>query len=158
MRHRYINPVNKGPRVTSRGIVIHDGSMLLMERRRDGMHYFSIPGGGVDGDEKPEDVVVRELYEEASVKVNPKQLLYDVTDLVDGHRHFIYLCEYISGTPVLHPESEEANSGPNQLFQPGWVPIASLESLSFLYWEPIMELLLKDLESGFSKQVKITSF
>ncbi len=142
-------------RNTARGIVIHDGKILLMERWRDGMHYFSIPGGGIEAGEKPEETVVREILEEMSVVVGVERQLYEM-QTPDGCKHYIFLCSYKSGEPRLAEDSEEAkaHAGGKNLFQPGWQPLEALSELPFTVWKPIQEQLLEDLKNGFSKDIK----
>jgi ADP-ribose pyrophosphatase YjhB (NUDIX family) len=97
-----------------------------MERWRldsDGknLHYFSIPGGGIEPGESPQVAVVREIFEEMSIVVRPiKQLA--VTPRQKGGSHTYFLCEYLSGEPVLSPESEEAGrASEHNRYQPCWV-------------------------------------
>ena len=55
------------PRHTGRGIVVRGTQILLMERWRAGLHYFSIPGGGIEAGETPQQCAVREILEETTV-------------------------------------------------------------------------------------------
>src|SRR5688500_7514355 len=107
-------------RNTSRGIVIYKDQMLLMERWRDGMHYFSVPGGGIEKDEAPEETVVRELLEETTVKVTLARKLYEMTE--GSNTHHIYMCEYVNGEPRLPENSPEyIESHPGNQFKPCWL-------------------------------------
>ena len=63
------------PRHTARCIVVHEGQLLLMERWRDGLHYFSIPGGGVEAGESFEQAAMRELAEETTVAAVIERLI-----------------------------------------------------------------------------------
>jgi 8-oxo-dGTP diphosphatase len=141
-------------RETGRGLIIHNGKMLLMERWRDGSHYFSIPGGGIEKGETPEQATKRELHEELGVRIQIIRKLYEVH--IQDSLHFIFLCAYLDGEPQLHPESPEAMEHANgkNLFKPGWVEIKSIDSIPLLYWEPIREVLSNDLKSGFSVDTK----
>lgn len=153
----YVHHSEHGPRQTSRGIIIKDGNILLMERWRDGLHYFAVPGGGIENDETPELAAKREVKEETSVEVKVGRLVYELHDATGPHRHYFYLCEFISGEPHLPTDSEEAQLGPNNRFKPAWVPIGKLPELRFNYWDPIRILLIEDLKKGFPKKVKITA-
>ena len=138
------------PRHTARAIVPHDSQLLLMERWRGDKHYFSIPGGGIEPGETPEQTVVREVLEETGCQVQVTRQVYLVR-LHDGTEHSIYLCEYLSGEPHLPVDSPEALLGdPNNRFRPTWVPIADLPDTPFLVWQPLKPQLLHDLSSGFS--------
>ena len=60
-------------RISSRAIIIKDGKLLAMFRRKikDGKvkEYFAIPGGGLEENETLEENVVRELKEEMNVDI-----------------------------------------------------------------------------------------
>lgn len=62
-------------RISARGIIIDNDSVILMFRRRiseDGKvkEYYVLPGGGVEENETLEEAVMREMEEEFGVKVN----------------------------------------------------------------------------------------
>jgi 8-oxo-dGTP diphosphatase len=140
---------------TARGIVVYDGRLLLMERWRPGFHYFSIPGGGIEPGETPEQTVAREIPEETSVQVKVKRRVLEMHD--GGFSHKIYLCEYVSGEPHLPPNAPEASLGPKNRFRPGWVPVDRLPDLPFIYWQPIQQSLVEGLSNGFDSPPKIVS-
>ncbi len=149
-------PFNIAPRHTARGIVIHGGSILLMERWRPKLHYFSIPGGGIETGETAEETVAREIAEETGVSV---RVVRQVLEMRDGDiRHQIFLCEYSSGEPALPLDSPEAlTTATGNRFKPGWVAIAKLPKLPFTYWQPLQQPLIKGLQSGFAGAPMIVS-
>ena len=51
----------------SQAMVCRDGKLLLVEHIMRGRDFFSLPGGGIEGDETPEKAALRELQEEAGV-------------------------------------------------------------------------------------------
>ncbi|HVX48367.1 MAG TPA: NUDIX domain-containing protein [Candidatus Saccharimonadales bacterium] len=140
---------------TARGIVIHDGRILLMERWRGTLHYFSIPGGGIEPGETPQQTVVREIAEETTVTVKVNRQVLEMRD--GGFSHKIYLCEYIDGHPHMPDDAPEAAHGPENRFQPGWVSLDELPELPLTYWEPLREPLVNGLRLGFDGPVKIVS-
>jgi 8-oxo-dGTP diphosphatase len=143
-------------RHTARGIVVRDGQLLLMERWRPGMHYFSIPGGGIEAGETDEETVVREIYEETTLTVKVKR---QVLEMRDGeYRHRIYLCEYVSGQPKLPADAPEAlHMTAKNRFKPGWVLITKLPELPFTYWQPVQQPLIDGLQNGFGESVVIVN-
>ena len=144
------------PRHTARGIVVHQGNILLMERWRPGLHYFSIPGGGIEPGETPEATVVRELREETSVEVKVGRPVLEMR--VGDLSHLLYLCEYISGEPHLPDDAPEAQlDAAINRFKPRWVDIGLLDELPFIYWEPIRLQLIEGMQHGFDDKVKIVS-
>jgi 8-oxo-dGTP pyrophosphatase MutT (NUDIX family) len=142
-------------RHTARGIVVHDSQILLMERWRGELHYFSIPGGGIEKGETPEETVVRELNEETTITVNVGRQVLEMRD--GGFTHKIYLCEYVDGEPHLPPHAPEAQHGQGNQFKPGWQPVATIPNLPFTYWQPLQQALVDGLRDGFGESVKIVN-
>lgn len=140
---------------TARGIVVHDGKLLLMERWRDELHYFSIPGGGIEPGETPEETVVREIAEETTVTVKVQRQVLEMHDR--GYIHKIYLCEYVSGEPHLLHHAPEANYGADNRFKPCWVPLSKLPDIPYIYWKPLKTLLIRGVTEGFGKDIEIVS-
>lgn len=139
---------------TARGIVLHNNQILLIERWRDGKHYFTVPGGHIEPGETLEMALVREMLEEASIEVAP---LREVFTLIGGDpEHHIFLCEYVSGTPMLHPNSEEAemNAKGKNRYEPKWVDLADLPGLA-LAPSFTKLLLLNALKDGFPNDAQI---
>jgi 8-oxo-dGTP pyrophosphatase MutT (NUDIX family) len=139
---------------TARGIVIHNNHILLIERWRDTLHYFTVPGGRVEPGETLEMALVRELLEEASIEVAP---LKEVFTLVGGDpEHHIFLCEYVSGEPELQADSEEAadNALGKNKYHPRWVPLNDLPGLE-LAPSFTKLLLLNALKDGFPDDAQI---
>jgi ADP-ribose pyrophosphatase YjhB (NUDIX family) len=49
------------------GIIIRDGKILMARHRHGGREYWCLPGGGIDPGERPEEALLRELWEECRV-------------------------------------------------------------------------------------------
>lgn len=136
---------------TARGIVIRGDQILLMERWKDGQHYFSIPGGKIEKGEKKEQTVRREIQEETSIDVRVNQMIAE--QRVEGSTHSIFLCDYLKGEPYLKPDSEEAYiQTEDNKFNPCWKPVNELDSLYLRYWEPLKAYIAKGLREGFPEK------
>lgn len=143
----------KSPRHTARGIVIHNNKLLLIERWRGRLHYYSVPGGGIERGETPEQTVIREIAEETSCLTTVERPLYLLTT-EKGSQHYIFLCRYQAGEPHLPTDSPEFISAkPNNRFAPVWHDISRLPDTPFLVWKPIAERLALDLKNGFAPDV-----
>lgn len=142
------------PRNTARALIIHDGKLLLMERWRDGQHYFSIPGGGIEAGETPEQTAVREVAEETTITI---KIIREVAQMHDGDIvHHIFLADYLSGEPRLPDHSEESHIAHTyNRFLPDWVDIAKLATLPLLYWEPLRDVVMNGLTNGFSDEIVV---
>ena len=133
-----------------RAIILKDDKLLVMHRNKFGKEYETLPGGNIELGETPEQALLRELVEETSVEVSPKQLVF-IEHAGDPYgTQYIYLCEYISGEPQLAPDSEEAhiNKLGQNLYEPKWVSVTDLPDLPFLS-EKLKDLLLQAVKTEF---------
>lgn len=97
-------------RVSSRAIIIKDGKLLAMFRRKikkDGSikEYYVIPGGGLEENETLEENVTRELKEEFNVDIEVIRFLG--TEEYDDTIANYFLCKIVNGTPKLGGEELE---------------------------------------------------
>ena len=97
-------------RVSSRAIIIEDGKLLAMFRRKvkkDGSikEYYVIPGGGLEDGETLEENVIRELKEEFNVDIEVVKFLG--TEQYDDTIANYFLCKIVNGTPKLGGEELE---------------------------------------------------
>lgn len=116
-----------------RAVVIKDGKLLLMKRRRDDYEFYTLIGGGIDDGETPEQALIREVQEESSVDIASPKLIINLHDPKFGEQP-IYLCEYVSGTPALAPDSGEAaqNKQGTNLYEPLWLDQGRLGEINLL--------------------------
>lgn len=152
------DPVNKKmpereSRHTARGLIVKEDSVLLMERFRGGLHYFSIPGGKIESGETSEQAVLRELAEETSLVVQLQQQVLIMQE--SSTQHDIYLCKYNSGTPELAPDAPERHHGDDNVFIPRWVKIQDLAELEFGYWQPLKSSVIAGLKQGFGDKITV---
>jgi ADP-ribose pyrophosphatase YjhB (NUDIX family) len=67
-------------------VAVMDGSKILMGKRNDNNKY-TLPGGHLNGGEKPVDGAKREVKEEAGLEITePKHLGHKTVDTVDGKK------------------------------------------------------------------------
>ena len=97
-------------RVSSRAIIIEDGKLLTMFRRKikkDGSvkEYYVIPGGGLEENETLEENVIRELKEEFNIDIEIIKFLG--TEEYDDTIANYFLCKIVNGTPKLGGEELE---------------------------------------------------
>jgi len=136
-------------RKTARAIILHNDQLLLIERWRDNLHYFSVPGGGIEPNETPEQTVVREIAEETGCVIRPGRHVYTL-QLADGTEHYFFLAEYVSGEPHLPADSPEALVyAAGNRFKPQWISVNGMNQINFLVWAPIKDQLMHDLQYGF---------
>lgn len=102
-------------RVCARGITFIDDSILLIERykREDDslLHYYSIPGGGVEDNESLEEAAIRETKEETTI--DTKMIKFLEKEEYNTGIVYWFMLEYLSGTPLLGGEELERNNPDN---------------------------------------------
>lgn len=128
-------------RVSSRGIIIEDGSVYAMFRRRikdDGTvkEYYVIPGGGIEENETLEENVIREMKEEFSVDVKIDGYL-GKDEGEDSIAHF-FACSIVNGTPCLGGEELERCTESNY-YEIRKVSINDLDKVDILSVDMIMK-------------------
>ncbi len=120
-------------RIVSRAITFIDDSILLMERHRLDkgvmLHYFTIPGGGVEENETYKEAAVRETLEETCCEIKIVKEL-EVEDFGSGICHWFY-AKYVSGTPILGGEELERND-PDNHYEVVLVPISEIDNINIL--------------------------
>lgn len=134
------------PRQSARVLIIDDGKLLAFRRKRrsrktgEMIEYYSIPGGGIDAGERPEDAAVRELKEEMGIDISLGPLV--AHRLARHFEHYVYRGSIVSGIPTLQLDSEEAASMHelNQ-FVVEWVPVSTLTADSLRYYADYLELI-----------------
>lgn len=155
MKWKLTNGMDLRNRDTARGLIVRDDEVLLMERFRDNLHYFSIPGGQIEPGESSPEAVLRELAEETSLLVNLKKQVLRMEESVAAHD--VYLCEYLGGEAQLAPDAPEQNYGPDNVFIPRWIKISDLANINFGHWEVLKFLVIDGLTNGFGNKIAVVT-
>lgn len=151
----------RSTKVRSAAITIYKGKILLMHRISGGEEYYVFPGGKVETGEVPEQAVLREVMEEASLTVAVDRLLYHIA-YDSGEQQYFYLCNYVSGEPKLGEgnELEAMKTGTEhgaQFFEPVWYDATQLEPL-LLYPLEIKDLLIEDMQTNYANNPRELAF
>ena len=122
-----------GKRLCARAITFIDDNVLLIERHRladnEMLHYYTIPGGGIEEGEEDYEAAIRETKEETCCDIEIVKPLI-VEDYGEGLCHWFY-AKYISGTPTLGGEEKERNN-PNNHFKVVLIPFSELDNINIL--------------------------
>ena len=135
-------------------ILIHEGKLALMERHRQGRHYFAFPGGGVDEGETDEQAAIREAMEELGIEVGIVQKA--ATILREGRRDQVYFLvkwlggEYGTGTGEEFDEVDAENG----TYNPVWIPLGELLEKNVVP-RGLAELVVKAQRDGWGESVVI---
>lgn len=138
------------PVTAVRGILLRDGQLLVMERRRNNFHFFALPGGHIEDGESPEEALSRELFEETSLHCEVQQLAYEVTLHFRKETHLYYLVQSQDTTvPALQAGAgEQAQINEGQQYLPRWIALQELATLPCLP-APVFTRLQAEAKSGF---------
>ena len=118
-------------RTRSAAILIQNNSLALIERYRNGMHYFAFPGGGVDEGETPEQAAVREAREELGMEVKVLRQVAKVW--FRGNPQFFFLVEQVGGEFGTGTGEEFGEYNPIQgTYHPMWMPIVEITANNVL--------------------------
>ncbi|HET6924866.1 MAG TPA: NUDIX domain-containing protein [Candidatus Saccharimonadales bacterium] len=137
-------------RKASRAIIIKDDKIIVTHRNKFGMQYYILPGGGVDMGETLEQALYRELAEEVCVEVANPRLVFTEEAGEPYGTQYVYLCDYVSGEPALHPDSAEAKIhalGKN-LYEPRWLSLAEFATIK-LRSESLKQAILEGIKNGW---------
>ena len=91
--------------VSVTGIVVRDDKRVLAIKRSDDGRWVP-PGGVLELDETPQDGVVREVYEETGLKVQPRRLSGVYKNMRLGVVSLAFVCDVVGGEE--HTSSEAA--------------------------------------------------
>ena len=124
-------------RIVSRGIIFIDNKVVLLKRiRKTGdeyLHYYAIPGGGVENNETKEEACLREIEEEVGLKVTINKYL-GMEEYETGICHY-FKVNYQGGTPILGGE-EKANNNPDNYYEIQLIDIKDIENI-YIYGQGI---------------------
>lgn len=76
-------------------VLLEDSKVALIERRRDGHHYFLFPGGRVEAHESPTEAAAREAREELGLTVTMGAHIATIE--FDGNRQLYFLAQASGG-------------------------------------------------------------
>jgi 8-oxo-dGTP diphosphatase len=116
-------------------ILLENDKIALVERHRQGLHYFTFPGGHVDEGETPEQAAIRETDEELGLQVVIERLI----SVIWWHNQpqYYFLAKTIggvfgtgTGAEMTHPDPEKGT------YKPVWLPIQELLS------QPVKPILM----------------
>jgi ADP-ribose pyrophosphatase YjhB (NUDIX family) len=96
--------MHQPPPTIPQAVVLQSQHVLLV--KRDNPALWELPGGGMTPDERPEDTVVREVYEETGTTVVIREFLgwYERTGF-RPHCSPVYVCTPTGGS--LRPQHDE---------------------------------------------------
>lgn len=90
-----------------------DGKYLIIHRSKINdfrPNIYDLPGGEVEFGEDPNTSLIREVFEETSLKVEILKPIFISSEFQDEVRHqiwIIYECKYVEGEVKLNPDEHD---------------------------------------------------
>ena len=123
---------NDRPRDRSVAIITRGDAILMEKVRYFGREFFTIPGGGIEDGETPEEAVIREVKEECGVDgviIRPLTVQYRS----EGNIEYSFEVEIGEDqTPVLGYDPEEAPESP-ALLEVAWRSLSEISERDRAY-------------------------
>ena len=135
-------------------ILIHEGKLALIERHRQGRHYFAYPGGGVDEGETDEQAAIREAEEELGIRVKIVKKAAEI--LRTGRRNQVYfLVDWVDGEFGTGTGEEYGEVDPfHGTYHPLWMPLEEILEKNVVP-HGLAELTVRSHQEGWQDSVVI---
>jgi ADP-ribose pyrophosphatase YjhB (NUDIX family) len=104
-------PADDKPTIRVAGLLVHEGSILMVEQGRGDDRYWLLPGGGVQFGETLSDALRREFQEELGMRVGVQRLVAIVESISPDPayaKHVVHLVFEISAPMEDLPEPQES--------------------------------------------------
>jgi 8-oxo-dGTP pyrophosphatase MutT (NUDIX family) len=114
--------------VRSQVVLLH-GNLILMARHQNATGtYWVLPGGSIETGETPEFAAIREIFEETSLRVRVRELLFveepgRSDQIVITQPRYTFLGDIVEGTAHFHSDGEEAAGRHGYLAGVEWLPL-----------------------------------
>jgi 8-oxo-dGTP pyrophosphatase MutT (NUDIX family) len=126
-------------------LLLQDDKIALIERHRQGLHYFTFPGGHVEEGETLEEAAIRETLEELGLEVVLNKLVAQMSWY--GKWQYYFLVEATGGTFGSGSGEEMTKPLPERgTYRPIWMPLAELLD------QPVKPRELAEIVVRFSKE------
>ncbi|ELA7338414.1 TPA: NUDIX domain-containing protein [Vibrio parahaemolyticus] len=108
-----------------------NAEILLIKRFKEGRNYWFFPGGGVEPEELLEQAIVREVFEETSLRIDNYQEIFSVVNR--GRKDHFYLVNVQFFEPKLSLHSPERQTqGSSNRYELTWVKLNDLSKLDLV--------------------------
>lgn len=117
--------------IRASAIIIKNGKILLIHRKKNNEEYWVFPDGGIEDGETGIEAVIREIKEETGLDCTKAVLAFEVETLEGGNKHPFYLCEVEDGEVKLGGPELARNSEDNW-YDPQWIEIDKVDELNLV--------------------------
>ena len=85
-------------RVAVAAMIFDEQGRVLLFKHTYRKFEWGIPAGSLEYNERPENAIVREFFEETGMQIQAQELLLADSSKHDHHVSLIYLCRIVDGT------------------------------------------------------------
>lgn len=138
------NRYGKNPRIRVAAVIVRNNTLLLAEHRKDNQTYYLLPGGGLDHGETLHDALVRELWEETRLRIQPGRLLFLIESIApDASRHVVQL----AFAATIEGNAEPSKGVDPRVIRAAFFPAEQLPALPM--FPPLQQTLYEGVRHGF---------
>ena len=108
-------------------LMIHEGTIVLIHRRKHGHEYYVLPGGSIEADETLAEACMREVQEETGLIATATTYL--CTSINQGRAEHYFLVKVNHGELVLGGPERTRSTADNQYY-PQWISRVQIPTLN----------------------------
>jgi 8-oxo-dGTP diphosphatase len=138
--------------IRAAAVLIENGRIAMIERRRGGLLFYVFPGGHVEHNETPPDAVIREIKEELGLEVCVLRLVARSTYF--NNPHLYYLVERTGGVFGSGEGKELSRSADSERgsVAPVWLSLGELQE-QIVYPAQMVEIVRLALDQCWPDEV-----
>lgn len=131
-------------------ILIEENKLALIERHRQGLHYFAFPGGGIDEGESAGEAAIREAEEELGIVVEIQKQVVEI--IFNKGKQIYFLVNRISGEFGTGTGEEYGDYDPvHGTYLPIWMPMDEVLEKNVLPRE-LKEFVVMSHQQGWKSE------
>ncbi|HCM0916324.1 TPA: NUDIX domain-containing protein [Vibrio parahaemolyticus] len=108
-----------------------NAEILLIKRFKEGRNYWFFPGGGVEPEELLEQAIVREVFEETSLRIDNYQEIFSVVNRGRKEHFYLVNVQFFEPKLSLHSPERQTQSSSNR-YELTWVKLNDLSKLDLV--------------------------
>ncbi|QRZ22666.1 NUDIX domain-containing protein [Vibrio sp. sp1] len=135
-------------RVSALMVNRQNAEIILIKRFKEGRDYWVFPGGGVEPEERLEQAIVREVFEETSLRIDNYQEIFSVVNRGREEHFFLVNVQLFEPRLSAHSPERAIQSSTNR-YELTWVKFNDLSKLNLVPVEA------KEILSSLVSQARI---
>ncbi|HCG8749454.1 NUDIX domain-containing protein [Vibrio parahaemolyticus] len=108
-----------------------NAEILLIKRFKEGRNYWVFPGGGVEPEELLEQAIVREVFEETSLRIDNYQEIFSVVNRGRKEHFYLVNVQFFEPKLSLYSPERQTQSSSNR-YELTWVKLNDLSKLDLV--------------------------